>query len=99
MEKTKYEIYCPDAVVEKRMINYYWPTTGTMGTRIKHPNRKHPQQMYRRKIDAELAKQIISIRKHTGKGYYTKNKRSRRKHGGNTQLVLQVQLLQKEEKT
>ena len=29
-------------------------------------------------------KQIISNpRKHTGKGYYTKNKRSRQKHGGN----------------
>ena len=62
----------------------YWPTTGTMSTRIKHPNRKHPQQMYRRKVDTELAKQIISNpRKHTGKGYYTKNKRSRQKHGGN----------------
>ena len=62
----------------------YWPTTGTMSTRIKHPNRKHPQQMYRRKVDAELAKQILSNpRKHTGKGYYTKNKRSRQKHGGN----------------
>ena len=58
----------------KDRINY-WPTTGTMSTRIQHPSRKHATQMYRRNVSQDLAKKLISNpRLHTGKGYYKKKK-------------------------
>ena len=54
----------------------YWPTTGTMSSRIKHPKRKHATQMYRRNVSRELLGEMFANpRKHTGKGYYRKKRK------------------------
>lgn len=54
-------------------INIYL-TKMTVSTCINHP-KKGKTQLFRKNVTVDLLKQIFEYpRKHTGKGYYTKNK-------------------------
>ena len=48
-----------------------WCTTGTVGSYLKHPNRKQPTQLFRREVDTwnELDSIFENPRTHTDKGY------------------------------